>query len=289
MPTQGRGRKWWPDGLQGGRPFLKMHGLRNHFVIVDARGEGFAPDVDEVRRICDVETGVGADQLVSVGAARREGEAAFVRFWNGDGVEVEACGNATRCVAWLLLEEGGAEEVALGTLGGTLACRRAGSQRVSVGMGRIRTGWRDVPLAEERDTCHLDIESGPLSDAAALSVGNPHAVFFVADVAAIDLAAAAPAIQQDPLFPQQVNVGIAELAGEDRLRVRVYERGAGLTSACGSGACAAAFAALWRGLTDCRRLTVELPGGELVIEILGDGSAVMTGPVAFCFSGKLPL
>lgn len=289
MPAEGRGRKHWGRMYPGGRPFLKMHGLRNHFVIVDAREEPFAPDVEGVRGICDVETGVGADQLVSVEAARREDEAAFLRFWNGDGGEVEACGNATRCVAWLLLEEGGAEDVVLGTPGGTLACRRAGPQRVSVGMGRIRTGWRDVPLAEERDTCHVDIASGRLRDAAVLSVGNPHAVFFVDDVDAVDLAAAAPAIQQDPLFPQQVNVGIAELAGEDRLRVRVYERGAGLTKACGSGACAAAFAALWRGLTDCRRLTVELPGGELVIEIPGDGSAVMTGPVAYCFSGRLPL
>ena len=289
MPTQGRGRKWWPDGLQGGRPFLKMHGLRNHFVIVDAREEPFAPDVERVRRICDVDTGVGADQLVSVEAARREGQAAFVRFWNADGGEVEACGNATRCVAWLLLEEDGGGEVVLGTLGGTLACRRAGTERVSVGMGRIRTGWRDVPLSEERDTCHLEIEAGPLRDAAVLSVGNPHAVFFVDDIEAIDLASVAPAIQQDPLFPRQVNVGIAELEREDRLRVRVYERGAGLTKACGSGACAAAFAALWRGLTDCRKLTVELPGGELEIEILADGSAVMTGPVAYSFSGNLPL
>ena len=288
MPAEGRGRKHWGRMYPGGRPFLKMHGLRNHFVIVDAREEAFAPDVDGVRRVCDGETGVGADQLVSVEAARRDGEAAFVRFWNGDGGEVEACGNATRCVAWLLLEEGGGDEVVVGTLGGTLACRRAGAERVSVAMGRIRTGWRDVPLAEERDTCHLDIASGPLADAAVLSVGNPHAVFFVDDVDAIDLASVAPAVQQDPLFPRQVNVGIAELTGEDRLRVRVYERGAGLTKACGSGACAAAFAALWRGLTDCRKLTVELPGGELVVEILADGSAVMTGPVAFSFSGNLP-
>lgn len=289
MPAEGRGRKHRRPMCAGGRPFLKMHGLGNHFVIVDAREEAFAPGVEGVRGICDRETGVGADQLVSVEAARREGQAAFVRFWNADGGEVEACGNATRCVAWLLLEEDGAEEVVVGTLGGTLACRRAGAERVSVGMGRIRTGWRDVPLSEERDTCHLEIEAGPLRDAAVLSVGNPHAVFFVDDIEAIDLASVAPAIQQDPLFPRQVNVGIAELAREDRLRVRVYERGAGLTRACGSGACAAAFAALWRGLTDCRKLTVELPGGELEVEILADGSAVMTGPVAYSFSGNLPL
>ncbi|HET6628440.1 MAG TPA: diaminopimelate epimerase [Woeseiaceae bacterium] len=265
-----------------------MHGLRNHFVIVDAREVPFEPNAESVRWICDPTAGVGADQLVSIEAARGEGEAAFVRFWNRDGGEIEACGNATRCVAWLLLEEGGTDEVALRAPGGALSCRRAGAERVSVRMGRISTDWRDVPLAEERDTCHLDVGAGPLEDAAVLSVGNPHAVFFVDDVEAIDLAALAPAIQRDPLFPDQVNVGIAELRAEDRLRLRVYERGAGLTMACGSGACAAAFAALWRGLTDCSRLAVELPGGELTIEILADGSAVMTGPVAFSFSGLLP-
>ena len=288
MPIEGRGRKSWGDLYRGGRPFFKMHGLRNHFVIVDAREERFEPDGGAVRRICDPAAGIGADQLVSVEAARGDGEAAFVRFWNRDGGEIEACGNATRCVAWLLLEEGGTDEVALRTLGGTLVCRRAGAERVSAGMGRVSTDWRDVPLAEERDTCHLDIEAGPLRDAAVLSVGNPHAVFFVDDVEPIDLAALAPVIQQNPVFPRQVNVGIAELRADDRLRLRVYERGAGLTMACGSGACAAAFAALWRGLTDCSTLAVELPGGELTIEILADGSAVMTGPVAFSFSGSLP-
>ncbi len=286
MPTGARGRKQ-PDWRMDGRPFLKMHGLRNHFVIVDAREEPFEPDPETVRCICDVEIGIGADQLVSVEAPRGN-EAAFVRFWNRDGGEIEACGNATRCVAWLLLEEGGSDEVTLRTLGGVLVCRRAGAERVSAGMGRISTDWRDLPLAEERDTCHVDIGAGPLADAAVLSVGNPHAVFFVDDVEAIDLAALAPAIQQHPLFPRQVNVGVAELRGTDRLRLRVYERGAGLTMACGSGACAAAFAALWRGLTDCRRLTVELPGGELEIDLAADGSAVMTGPVALSFSGRLP-
>ncbi len=288
MPGEGRGRKPWPYTVGGGRPFLKMHGLRNHFVIVDAREEAFAPDVEAIRQICDVEVGVGADQLVSVEAARGVGEAAFVRFWNGDGTEAEACGNATRCVAWLLLEEAGTDEVVLRSLAGTLACRRAGPEQVSVSMGRISTDWRDVPLAEERDTRHVDVGAGALQDAAVLSIGNPHAVFFVDDLEAIDLLALAPAVQEHPLFPRQVNVGAAELRGEDRLRLRVYERGAGLTRACGSGACAAAFAALWRGLTDCRKLAVELPGGELSIEILEDGSAVMTGPVAFCFSGNLP-
>jgi diaminopimelate epimerase len=265
-----------------------MHGLRNHFVIVDGRSTPFEPAEDEIVRICDPEIGVGADQLVAIEPPPDDGAAARLRFWNRDGSEAESCGNATRCAAWLLLEETGSDEVVLVTRGGRLRCRRAGYERVSVDMGRIGTDWREIPLAEPRDTCHLDIAAGPLSDPAALSVGNPHVVFFVDDVAAIDLAALAPRIQADPLFPEQVNVGVAQMLSFDRLRLRVYERGAGLTQACGSNACAASFAALWRGLTDCHTLTVELPGGELTIEVLPDGAAVMTGPVALAFSGRLP-
>jgi diaminopimelate epimerase len=289
MPTRESRRKPLSDACDRGRPFLKMHGLRNHFVIVDGRAEPFRPKKDEVARLCDPAVGIGADQLVVIERPPDQARAAaFVRFWNRDGGEIESCGNATRCVAWLLLEEAGANEVTLETGAGLLPCRRAGAERVSAGMGRIATDWRDVPLSEERDTCHLDIASGPLADAASLSVGNPHAVFFVDDVDALDLARLAPPIQNDPLFPEGVNVGAAQMLSENRLRLRVFERGAGLTMACGSGACAAVFAALWRGLTDCRSMTVELPGGALDIEILPDGSAVMTGPVEFAFSGCLP-
>lgn len=287
MPSRNAGRKSWGDGLRRGRPFLKMHGLRNHFVIVDGRDAPFEPAAGEVVRICDGEVGIGADQLVAVQPAPGDGGLAALRFWNRDGTEAQSCGNATRCAAWLLLEETGSDEVVLVTAGGRLRCRRAGPQRVSVDMGRIGTAWEEVPLARQRDTCHLDFEAGPLRDPAALSVGNPHLVFFVDDPDSIDLAALAPAIQADPLFPEQVNVGVARMLSETRLRLRVFERGAGLTRACGSGACAAAFAALWRGLTDQRAIAVELPGGELEIEILSDGSAVMTGPVAFSFSGRL--
>ncbi|HZD53138.1 MAG TPA: diaminopimelate epimerase [Woeseiaceae bacterium] len=288
MPSRNGGRKFWSDLYGGGRPFLKMHGLGNHFVIVDGREAPFEPAAEQVVRICDSALGVGADQLVAVQPAPDGDTAAALRFWNRDGTEAEACGNATRCVAWLLLEETSADEIVLATPSGRLCCRRAGPERVSVHMGRIGTDWREIPLAEARDTCHLDLEAGPLRDPAALSVGNPHLVFFVDDVGSIDLAGLAPSIQANPLFPRQVNVGVAELRSENRLRLGVYERGAGLTMACGSGACAAAFAALWRGLTDARTLAVELPGGELEIGILADGSAVMTGPVAFSFSGRLP-
>lgn len=292
MPTPGSGRKSLLDMGRRGRPFLKMHGLRNHFVIVDARTEPFRPGEKEIARICDSRAGIGADQLVVIerptGAAAKRQAAAFARFWNTDGREVEACGNATRCVAWLLCEETGRDEVVIETRAGVLACRRVAPWCMRSEMGRVSMDWREVPLAEQRDTCHLDREWGPLKDPAALSVGNPHLVFFVDDAAAVDLERLAPGIQADPLFPRQVNVGVAQMLSAGSLKLRVYERGAGLTMACGSGACAAAFAALARGLTESRRLSVELPGGSLDVEILPDGSAAITGEVAFSFSGYLP-
>jgi diaminopimelate epimerase len=279
--------------LPRGRPFIKMHGLRNHFIIVDARDGAWQPAPDEAVRLCDPQTGVGADQIVVVeqpgAAAGQQGALAFVRFWNVDGREVGACGNATRCVAWLLLEEQATDEIRLETRAGVLKCRRVGAERISTGMGRISMDWRDIPLSEKRDTCHLDLEYGPLKDPVALNIANPHLVFFVDDIDDVDIETLAPAIQADALFPEQVNVGIAQMLSQSHMRLKVYERGAGLTMACGSGACVAAFAALARGLTDSRRITVEQPGGALDIEILADGSAVMTGPVAFCFSGYLPV
>jgi len=272
-------------GRPAGRFFRKMHGLHNHFVIVDARQEPFAPGTAEIMRICDPEVGVGGDQLIVIEPARNAGADAFMRIINVDAREAEACGNATRCVAWILLEELASDAVVIETLAGRLACERAGDMQVSCAMGKVSMEWRDIPLAEERDTCHLDLAFGPLRDGVALSIGNPHVVYFVDDLDAIDIAALAPEIQSHPLFPNQVNVGVAEMTSQDSMRLTVYERGAGLTTACGSGACVAAYAALVRGLTDSRAMTVEMPAGKMRIEIGADGSAVMTGPVAWCFSG----
>ena len=270
-----------------GRFFRKMHGLHNHFVIVDARQAPFTPTAAEIIRICDPQTGVGADQLIVIEPARNAGADAFMRIVNIDAREVEACGNATRCVAWILLEELEGDAVVIETLAGLLACARAGQMRVSCAMGRVTMEWPDIPLAEERDTCHLDLEFGPLRDGVALGIGNPHIVFFVDDLDAIDIETLAPKIQSHPLFPNQVNVGVAEMTSEDAMRLVVYERGAGLTSACGSGACVAAYAALIRGLTDHRQMQIEMPAGTVSIEIGADGTAIMTGPVAYCFSGYL--
>ncbi len=270
-----------------GRFFVKMHGLRNHFVITDAREAPYHPDEQEIVRFCDPQTGVGGDQLIVIEQARDPGADVFMRILNVDGREVEACGNATRCVAWLLMEEQNSDEVVVETLAGPLECKRAGSMQVSCAMGRVTMAWQDIPLAEERDTCHLDLSFGPLSDAVALAIGNPHVVFFVDDLDAVDIEAIAPQIQAHPLFPNQVNVGVAQMTSEDGMRLSVYERGAGLTTACGSGACVAAYAALARGLTDRKKISIELPAGAVDIEITDDAMAIMTGPVAYCFSGYL--
>ena len=270
-----------------GRFFVKMHGLRNHFVITDARNEPYHPDDQEIVRICDPQTGVGGDQLIIIEQARDSCADVFMRILNVDAREVEACGNATRCVAWLLMEEQKSDEVVVETLAGPLACKRAGAMQVSCAMGRVSMEWRDIPLAEERDTCHLDLSFGPLTDAVALAIGNPHLVFFVDNLDSVDIEAIAPQIQEHPLFPNQVNVGVAQMTSEDGMRLTVYERGAGLTTACGSGACVAAYAALARGLTDCKIMTIEMPAGAVGIEITDDAMAILTGPVAYCFSGYL--
>ena len=270
-----------------GRPFIKMHGLLNHFVIVDARDEPYAPATEEIVRLCDVRTGVGGDQLIVIEPPRMEGSAAFMRILNVDGREVEACGNATRCVAWLLLEEAGIDELSIDTLAGLIDCRRTGHEEVACTMGRLTMDWAEIPLSREVDTLHVDLDAGALSDGVAVAIGNPHIVFFVDDLDEVDIELLAPAIQTNALFPNEVNVGVAQVTGKSRLRSVVYERGAGLTTACGSGACAAHFAALARGLTREREITVSMPAGDVRIAIDDGNVATMTGPVALCFAGLI--
>jgi len=270
-----------------GRPFIKMHGLRNHFVIVDARSTPWRPDADTVRQICDVHIGVGADQLVVLEPPGSDRADVFMRLYNVDGREVGACGNATRCVAWLVMEEQGADEAGVETLAGVLACRRSGRLSVTVDMGSVTSDWHGIPLSRDVDTTRILVDGAP-GEGIALNVGNPHVVFFVDDPYSVELESIAPRIQADPLFPEQVNVGVAAATGRRSLSLRVFERGAGLTMACGSGACAAVRAAQMRGFTDGGPVEVGLPGGTVAVEIDTRGHAIMTGPVAFSFSGRLP-
>lgn len=270
------------------RPFLKMNGLGNDFVVVEARSAPFDPSAEEVRAIADRTSGVGCDQLVAIEPA--DGVDARVRFWNADGEEVSACGNATRCVGWLLMQSSGKDAVVLETKAGRLYASRAGERLVSVDMGQPGLDWTQIPLAEARDTRALDVKlyDHPALAAApgCVSMGNPHVVFFVPDIEAAPVTEAGPVIETHPLFPEHVNVGFAQVIDRGRIRLRVWERGAGLTKACGTGACAAMVAAARRELID-RAATLELDGGELFIEWRDDGHVIMTGPAAVDFAGEL--
>lgn len=272
----------------GERAFLKMHGLRNHFVIFDRRSDRRAFTRSDIVRICDPQVGVGGDQLLTIEPPSQPGRAhgahAAMRIFNIDGREVSACGNATRCVAHLLFEESGKTDLVLETAGGMLKCRRTGPMQVSVELGPIGWNWRDFPLARKVDMFDLPVESGPLRHGVGLWIGNPHAVFFVDALAAVDLAAVAAPIHDDPLFPEGINVGVAELVDASTIRLAVWERPGIATEACGTGACVAAFAARLKGLTDSERFTVHLPAGPLGIELQGN-MAVMSGPVAYCCRG----
>ncbi len=284
---------WFSDGktglIQVDRPFVKMHGLRNDFVIVDGREMSYTPRVEEIIHICDRHEGIGADELLVVEPPRSGNAYAFLRIINPDGREVEACGNASRCVGWLLLQESGRKEITIQTLGGQLKCRDAGDKLVAVEMGRLRIGWQEIPLSREMDTLHLGIGAGPLQDPVGMNIGNPHAVFFVSDLAAVDLTRYGPQLQKNPLFPQEANIGAAQLIEPKTLKLSVWERPGVLTTSCGTGACVAVAAAHRRGLTTEKCMTVVMPAGSVEIELKEDGTVVMTGPVETCYAGYLPV
>jgi len=264
--------------------FIKMHGLGNDFVVIDARNHRLDLGEAAARRIADRHTGVGCDQVIVIETAANGGADAFMRIRNSDGGEVAACGNAARCVAELLMREKGVPRLTLETRAGLLAAERGADGAVAVDMGPARTGWQDIPLARAMDTLHLPVALGPLADPVAVSMGNPHAVFFVPDAAAIDLAALGPKLEHHELFPERANIGVAQILSPGRIRLRVWERGAGLTLACGTGACAALVAASRRGLAGCKAELV-LDGGALAVEWREDNHVVMSGPVATSFSG----
>ncbi len=267
-----------PDGL----PFAKMHGLGNDFVVLDAR-DGALPELTPglVRAIADRQRGVGFDQLAVVSAAPDADIA--LAFWNADGTPSATCGNATRCIARSEMVRTGLTALRVRTGHGMLAAEDAGNGLTRVNMGAPRTGWREIPLAEACDTDALPLEGAP----TATSLGNPHCTFFVADVEASDLGTLGPAVEHHPLFPERTNVEVAALLPDGSLRVRVWERGTGITLASGSCATAAAVAAARRGLTG-RRVTVRLDGGALDVDWRRDG-VWTTGPTAHVFDGRIDL
>ena len=263
-----------------GLAFMKMHGLGNDFVVIDSRGRKAVMTVGLAKAIGDRHRGVGFDQLAEI---RDVADADFaLDFWNSDGSQAAACGNATRCVSDLIMAERGLSQVRLVTERGQLSAIRRADGLVSVNMGKPQLDWADVPLARAVDTLHLPLQGDPV----AVGMGNPHAVFFVDDAEAVDILVQGPAVEHDPLFPQRTNVEFVSITGPDQMRMRVWERGAGVTLACGSGVCAVTVAAHRRGLTG-RSVRIDVDGGTLEVDWRNDG-VWLTGPTALSFEGILP-
>jgi len=270
-------------------PFLKMHGLGNDFVVFDARKQALALDDAAARAIADRRHGIGCDQVIVIAPGRGTFDA-VMKIQNADGGEVESCGNAARCVAKLLMQESGRDSVRIDTVGGALTCTKAEDGLVTVDMGAPKLMWDQVPLARATDTnlFRLNVD-GKTYEASAVSVGNPHAVLFVEDADAAPVAELGPRIEHHPMFPARTNVEFVSQNRDDRLRMRVWERGVGITSACGTGACATAVAAFRRGLTG-RKVEVVLDGGSLFIELrAGDDHILMTGPATLAFRGEVDI
>ncbi|XOY57323.1 MAG: diaminopimelate epimerase [Rhodobacterales bacterium] len=259
-------------------PFRKMHGLGNDFVVVDERGAAPRVTAALARAIADRHRGVGFDQLAVI--SDTPDADLHLTFWNSDGSTAAACGNATRCIARLVMDQTGQRDLTITTERGTLKAVDAGNGLTSVNMGQPQLDWHEIPLAEQIDTLQLPIDGSP----TATGMGNPHCTFFVDDAEAVDLATRGALIEHHPLFPQRTNVQFASLIGPDHLRMRVWERGVGVTLASGSSSCAVAVAAARRGLTG-RKVTITLDGGDLAIDWRDDG-VWMTGATAYVFDGQ---
>jgi len=274
-----------------GTPFLKMHGLGNDFVILDGRAKTLDLPVERRRTIADRRLGVGCDQLIVLeNPTDREAEI-FMRIYNPDGSEAGACGYATRCVASLVMDERKTDHVIVQTVAGLLDSQRTGLGAnglpvIAVDMGPARLDWREIPVREACDTNHMPVGIGALQDPVGTNMGNPHATFFVDDMAAIPFVELGPQLERHPFFPERANIGLAQMIGENKLKLLVWERGTGFTLACGSGACAAGVAAARRGLSG-RKVEIVVEHGTLTIEWLRDNHVMMTGGISLAYKGEL--
>jgi diaminopimelate epimerase len=281
------------EAMMSGTPYLKMNGLGNDFVVVDARASGQRFSPDQVRKISDRATGVGADQMIVMEKPGADGVDVFMRIYNQDGGEIDACGNASRCIAALVAQELGRDSVTLQTNAGLLFAQVHGDV-VTVDMGKPRFDWDQIPLAEPfADTTGIELQIGPidapiLHTPSVVNVGNPHAIFWVDDVERFDLGRFGPLLENHPIFPERANISLAEVISPTRIKVRVWERGAGLTRACGTAACAVAVAAARKQLTG-RKVQIDLPGGPLQLEWReSDSHILMTGTWSLDGRGVLP-
>ena len=274
-----------------GGAFIKMQGLGNDFVVFDGRSASIDLDPARMRALADRRLGVGCDQIIVIEAATKDGAAegadARMDIRNADGSFAEACGNGARCIARYLLDESGRDRMVIESPAGLIECSRADGGLITVDMGVARLEWRDIPLEDEMDSLEIDMGHPELGPAVAVGMGNPHAVFFVDDVEAIDIEWLGPHLEHSARFPMRPNVEFAQITAPDKIRMRVWERGVGITRACGTGACATGVAAARRGLTG-RATDITLDGGDLHIEWRDDGHVLMTGPTAVSFHGELP-
>jgi diaminopimelate epimerase len=262
--------------------FVKMHGCGNDFVILDERSRPRALTPEQAAFLANRHTGIGCDQVIAIQPCPEAD--AFMRIWNPDGSEAGACGNATRCVADILMRDAGSGAVTIRTVSGDLHATSGAEGLITVDMGAPRLDWADIPLARPMDTLRLDLPGEP----AAASMGNPHATFFVPDLGLVPIGRLGPEMEHHKLFPQRANIGFAQVLDPETIRLKVWERGAGLTLACGSGACAALVNAHRRGLTH-RRAQVIVDGGTLTIEWREDNHVLMTGPAVTAFRGEITL
>lgn len=275
--------------------YLKMNGLGNDFIVLDGRVNAIALSSDQVRWIADREQGIGCDQLIVLEPEQAPEIDVFMRIYNHDGGEVKACGNATRCVAALIAKESGKTSIVVQTSAGLLTCQVAGNM-VSVDMGKPKFDWQSIPLAEEfGDTRGIELQIGPidapvLHTPSVVNVGNPHAIFWVMDDPDnYDLNLFGPMLENHPIFPDRANISLAQVLPKNQVKVRVWERGVGLTKACGTAACAVVAAGVRKGLTQ-RKIEVHLPGGSLALEWRGkDDHIIMTGPWSLDHEGEISL
>jgi diaminopimelate epimerase len=272
--------------------FRKMNGLGNDFVVLDARQRPLVVTEAKARAIADRKTGIGCDQLIVLEPSKTAD--VRMRIWNNEGGEVESCGNASRCIADLIFEEKHTARATIDTLGGFLTAEKAGEKLVTIDNGVPRFGWKDIPLSEEfRDTRHIELQVGPIDaplihSPSVVNVGNPHCIFWVNDLDVVDLAKVGPMLEHHPLFPQRANITLAKVHAKDHVSIKVWERGAGLTRACGTAACAVMAAGARIKIID-RKCRVSLPGGDLMMEWReSDDHVLMTGPVSYDFEGTLP-
>ena len=268
-----------------------MHGLGNDFIILDARplpGHRLDLSAATLCNLADRRTGIGFDQAIVILPATAAQTDATIRFFNADGSESGACGNGSRCVADLLMQETGKTQIKMAIGERVLEASRTDDGLIAVDMGVPHFGWQQIPLAEAVDTRQIPLSVGLLRQGLAVNVGNPHLVFFVADCAAVPLETLGPLLEHDRLFPQRTNVEAAQIIDSQTIRLRVWERGVGLTRACGTGACATLVAAVERGLTE-RRAEIRLDGGSLWVEWRDDGHIIMSGPSTLVFHGQIDL